>query len=106
MTRRPSTLNPGLSLTTLPTHFAPASRSLAWAGLRAAAAAHHSLHSQVQGRAIPELSHAELESRTVHSQARGRTVGSGEDPLSLFHGGQDVRPFGLFQSLVLLAILS
>ena len=47
-----------------------------------------------------ELFHAELESRAVQSQARGRTLWSGENPLGLFHGGQNMRTIGFFQGSV------
>ena len=53
-----------------------------------------------------ELFHAELESGAVHSQTRRCTPRSGEDPLGLFQGGENVPTFGLFQSSIIHAILS
>ena len=50
--------------------------------------------------------HAKLERGAIHSQARGRTVGSREYPSGIFQCRQYMRTFGVFQSLVLASNLA
>ena len=45
-----------------------------------------------------ELSHAELQRGAIHSQAGGRAVRPGQNPVQLFQRRQDVFPFGVGQS--------
>ena len=47
-----------------------------------------------------ELAYAELQSRTVHPEAPGGAMGSSDDPVRFFQGGQDVLALRFLESVV------